>query len=1027
MLPFRYPFRKYQRLILAEFETSQPDHKYHIVAPPGSGKTIIGLELIRRFGHPAVVFSPTTTIQAQWREKVSMFLPEERVSGVPTLDEVASIDPARLAQVNIFTYQLISTPVQSDERMRLMARQAWVNELIKRGSAPDQTAAGLRLDTMQVNNRRAYADELGRRALRLKRELLRSGSEEAVSFLHQNARDLIDRLVRHGVRTVVLDECHHLLDYWAVVLRALINRIDQPEVIGLTATLPSLEDGHEYDNYTALLGEVDFEVPTPAVVKEGDLAPYRDLVYFTQPSRREHSYLSEIQQAFETTIKEVVEQPAFLQWLTGFAGNNGKMEGKGAPIQDVSPTWHAFIQNEPVFSLAALRFLNRSGYPFDPNLPLPVEAQDELTLEDWCLLLERYGLQVLKLSSSPADHETLARLKKMLLPFGFTLTERCLRQSRSAGDLVLTFSESKDEAVAEILACEQAALGERLRAVVVTDFERMNSGAGRLAEVLDRDAGSALRLFRRLVNDPRLAPLDPVLATGRTLMVGATRGEEIIAYFMAELEKRGLQAACRSRKSTYPEVLDIAGEGKDWSSRTYVALVTRAFESGLICCLVGTRGIFGEGWDSLALNTLIDLTSVTTATSVQQLRGRSIRLDPSWPHKVAHNWDVICVAPEFEKGDVDLKRLVRRHNRFWGIVPPTHWEQLRQEAGARLAGLLHSAGPAHPAGLENEMAGEIVKGLHHIHPTLAYELELHGFRRAPYARLTRQMLQQVDNRQRIYQLWGVGQEYKNFTSAEGQLSGKELTFHTVFTIQNTLRRMLREFRASAGMTLALGAWFTLRAALELLFTSLGGVFMVVAVGLAASSALAFLLNLRSAYRLARAFFVEDRPDAILLDVGQALIEAFHAAGLLSSNVQPEHLKVILQPGGSCQVRLESASPEQARTFVQAYREIFGPVGDPRYLIWRDDTRIPDLALSPIWYILRRAFRRHITVPPAFHPVPKVLGGRKDLAENFERAWSQYVGGGKLIYTRSETGRAALLAARAQTRPRVRGTAFEVWR
>jgi ABC-type dipeptide/oligopeptide/nickel transport system permease component len=47
-LSFRYPFRRYQRMILAQAETDPGDGRYHIVAPPGSGKTIVGLELIRR-------------------------------------------------------------------------------------------------------------------------------------------------------------------------------------------------------------------------------------------------------------------------------------------------------------------------------------------------------------------------------------------------------------------------------------------------------------------------------------------------------------------------------------------------------------------------------------------------------------------------------------------------------------------------------------------------------------------------------------------------------------------------------------------------------------------------------------------------------------------------------------------------------------------------------------------------------------------------------------------------------------------
>ncbi len=64
-LQFRHPFRKYQRMILEQVAAGQGDHRQHLVAPPGAGKTIVGLELIRRFAAPAVIFAPTTTIQEQ--------------------------------------------------------------------------------------------------------------------------------------------------------------------------------------------------------------------------------------------------------------------------------------------------------------------------------------------------------------------------------------------------------------------------------------------------------------------------------------------------------------------------------------------------------------------------------------------------------------------------------------------------------------------------------------------------------------------------------------------------------------------------------------------------------------------------------------------------------------------------------------------------------------------------------------------------------------------------------------------------
>ena len=88
----------------------------------------------------------------------------------------------------------------------------WLEELLKREGVSEGDARG-RLKTMRCNNPDAYGKELSRRAGRAKRDLLRRG-EVASPVLHPNARALIDGLVDRGVKTVVLDECHHLLDYW---------------------------------------------------------------------------------------------------------------------------------------------------------------------------------------------------------------------------------------------------------------------------------------------------------------------------------------------------------------------------------------------------------------------------------------------------------------------------------------------------------------------------------------------------------------------------------------------------------------------------------------------------------------------------------------------------------------------------------------------------------------------------------------------------------------------------------------------
>ena len=88
---------------------------------------------------------------------------------------------------------------------------------------------------------------------------------------------------------------------------------------------------------------------------------------------------------------------------------------------------------------------------------------------------------------------------------------------------------------------------------------------------------------------------------------------------------------------------------------------TRLLVAGTTGVLVGTRGLLGEGWDCPPVNVLVDLGVAATSVSTQQARGRSLRLDPRDPEKLASNWDVVCVAPDLVRGTADYERFVRRH------------------------------------------------------------------------------------------------------------------------------------------------------------------------------------------------------------------------------------------------------------------------------------------------------------------------------------------------------------------------------
>ena len=70
VLAFKGRWRSYQERVLREADRYLADHKIHIVAAPGSGKTTLGIELIRRLGQPCLILSPSITIRQQWLERI---------------------------------------------------------------------------------------------------------------------------------------------------------------------------------------------------------------------------------------------------------------------------------------------------------------------------------------------------------------------------------------------------------------------------------------------------------------------------------------------------------------------------------------------------------------------------------------------------------------------------------------------------------------------------------------------------------------------------------------------------------------------------------------------------------------------------------------------------------------------------------------------------------------------------------------------------------------------------------------------
>src|SRR5437660_8113576 len=100
---FQKTWRAYQARLLEGLDLYLDDKRLHLVAAPGSGKTVLGLEVIRRIDQPTLVLAPTITIRDQWVDRLlDCFLPP----GGPRPSWV-STDMRNPAPLTVATYQAL--------------------------------------------------------------------------------------------------------------------------------------------------------------------------------------------------------------------------------------------------------------------------------------------------------------------------------------------------------------------------------------------------------------------------------------------------------------------------------------------------------------------------------------------------------------------------------------------------------------------------------------------------------------------------------------------------------------------------------------------------------------------------------------------------------------------------------------------------------------------------------------------------------------------------------------------------------
>jgi len=904
------PFRRYQLLALDAFEKARAEgrRRAYIVMPPGSGKTLLGLEIARRLGNRTLCLGPNTAIQSQWVEQWRTFQPAAVSTG---------IDPDLESQITALTYQAVCDIDAHNPDLE------------------EQVAA---LQASDSGDR--YVSANLRRHLRLV-ALQGGGRAELLTLLPPNGRRLLERIQAGGQWTLILDECHHLLEMWGYLLRALVDELgDSVFVLALTATPPSELDDKQAALYRELFGRADFEVATPAVVKEGNLAPYQELAYLTTPLDHEADYIESERVRFEELITALLDPAlgtvSFLDWFRSRFIERRTAEG-------VEVGWDDFEARQPRLAQAALRYRFSTSTPPPPGARLREGDREPPSADDWVYLIDDYCVGHLRGSEDPADLAAWEMIHAALPGLGYTLGYHGIRSSVSPVDRVLLLSAGKAVAAAEILAAEDRTLGPRLRALVLCDFEKAGGEwpVG-LRGVLDPQAGSAGLILRTLLADPAMRALNPILVTGQSVACARATAADLAACLEDGFDLQPLEGG---------DVVELRSGHGSWEPRRYLPGVTRYFEDGRSRCLVGTRGLLGEGWDARSVNVLVDLTGVTTTTSVHQMRGRSLRLDPELPRKVSDNWDVVCIAPDHPMGLTDYSRFVRKHRNYFALTE----------------------------------TGEIESGVSHV------DARLSPFGPPPadqVADLNRHQLGQVEAREDVYARWGVGQPYENLATQTVRVHFGRSPGLT----QGALRSTAAGVQPPPSFMVYLAG--TLLAGIAVFALGLATGFDLLGGGL---GLLAFAVGLGWTGHSVRAYLGRVGPAGTLENLAAAVADGLAAAGLVREGVSAAAVRVVVQPDGYYRCYLAGATLEDSSLFATSLDELLSPLRQPRYLVPRYIAQAPTTTLGALVLLVRQSMRPGRGAAVVYHAVPAVLATTRERADLFASAWNRHVSAGDAIF------------------------------
>lgn len=577
---FKYPWRNYQSRLLKEIETHLDDNHLHLIAPPGSGKTVVGLEIAIRLNKPTLILAPTIAIRDQWIQRLcSLFLDTN------IIPEWISTDIKEPRFLTVSTYQGMHSAIDS--------------------------------------------------------------------FKNKESNDIIESLKRVEIETLVADEAHHLKNAWWQSLNK-IKTILQPKIIGLTATPPYDVSGLEWQRYIQFNGPVDAEISVPELVKNNDLCPHQDFVYFSLPTQDELAKIKDHQDNIQFIFNELKNNDTLIKIGSHFPAW-------------VNPNEHLeWIYTNLEQYASVLIFLHANKVDISEN-HLAIFGQENLEIPyldfSWFETFLNFILfdKDEYFSSYENERETFSHKLKRYSAIEHKRVN--LFQTQKTRNY-LTRSLSKLHAIYNVFTFEHEKMGKDMRMVILTDYirkELLDTENNKLPEITKIGVVPIFEKIRRNYKHP----ISMVVLTGSVIIIPKKLVHELDSI--------------QSNLSFTPLIYDsdyfII---KSKNHGTIIQAITHLFESDKIELIIGTKSLLGEGWDAPSINTLLLASAVGSFVTSNQMRGRAIRYNMLKPDKISNIWHFVCIDQTQQNNGNDFEMLKRR---FKSFVGPSYHKPLTIQNG----------------------------------------------------------------------------------------------------------------------------------------------------------------------------------------------------------------------------------------------------------------------------------------------------------------------------------------------------------